>query len=705
MGSMLMSKSLLVVLMGAFATVTAPAAAQTGALPTWTHFPGISGAGSGGAVVADFDRDGREEVLVNGGRFDGYYSPLNVGALYAFGKEDGVYRFEAMVRVPALEYIQTLMEAPDPAAEPFRVFALLAQWDDSSARRLVVFEGADLRMSHVLDLPNRFNAREIKDVDADGALEILGSDRNGDATVLDFATGAVEFAVTEFSSSGFKSAQFDTDPALELMLLRGLNGPIQILDGATHAVEWVAPSGYGFQVEVGNFDGDAGTLEIASILNEFSRVFATSPGYGVLATPYLPGHPQSSVYDIDGDGRDELLLSRLAVDALTGAEIYEYLTPPFDVKQVRAGEFDDRPGPEVMLIGSDQGLGGSIVVFDPFSLETLHREVSSGGQFSTTLLADLDRDGAEELMLAVRNAHFRGVGLKVIDPRTGALLREREDIAYPNQGGLGMHLLAANLDQDPQLELVVAGSDYGDMTIEVFDGLSLALQWTYARREIRQTYFRAASLLDANGDAALDIAAAADGRVIVVDGATGNLLWETLRIGTGQFDTTLGVHSLDADPAREIVLTEGAVVYVFDAETHLLQGNYAATATVLGQQVEGSGADCRLILFYADFLERRSCIDGQIDTTRPYARTGMQFVRTVSDSHGDLVISDGRELLLQHDDSIAASSSGLGPALGYLNRGALRASGATGVTVYTGDQLALYRLDLDAMRIFGSGFD
>jgi hypothetical protein len=656
----------------------------------------------------DLDGDGRQEAVFSGRTWDN----VNYRDFFArLSQRDGGLRFDQFHRLPVGELLvdPILLDPTVPAS----ILSVVER--DGTGDVLVRFSGPRLEASDIATLPGSTRPILLDDVDADGQVELLAT-VDGLVTLIDVTTGVVEWTAPigyQYQHETLGAGQLDGDPALEVVLGDEAGEIGTILDGATRAVEWTFFGGFDGTPRVGEFDGDPGTREfvVVSAWGE-STLFTATPFYSPVSSHDTGRAGSILVADMEGDGRDELILG-----AHNSGTIVAYSLPkwtaraiPFnfgDVQSLAIGQLDTDAAMEFAASGGLESTGPDYAwVVDSQSGELQFSQVDASGPHSTALLADLNADGMEDLAVATLGSEGGIVGgplLYLVNPQSGRVERVEDDLlGWPwNEIG-GALLMAHNLDADPQLELIIGGGYLYDPRLIVRDGVSLAQQYFATDNEDRGILRQ--HLIQFNGDGIPDIVAAVGSRLLVFDGANGATLWRSTPMTLRGEHTQLTVGNVDGDEAQEILVTTQGGITIFDALTQSLQSHTPMAQQALGISVERTNDSCLIVVLELDRLVRRDCAASAIVSERVYAVPDASLALVPEGSDGRIVLSDGERLYLQEGADVVARSTALGPLLGWDSRAAVKIEGDT-VSVYTGDTLAFYRIDLSRSYLFGDGFE
>lgn len=681
---------------------------------SWSIIPGFYQPGGAGIEVLDLDGDGTHEAVISG-TSDGGFGQGGARFLAVLEQVAGDLEITGVARLGSGEsFSGDLRRVPGTeGAERFAVPLL-----SNGQRVLAVYAGDVPARVAEIQLPANFHLDGIADVDGDGALEIYGRRAassylgEGHPEVRDFASGALEWAEPTRTTGALGAGQLDADPALELVFgaTNSGDGSGYVLDGATHVIQWSYADGFRGTPVFGNFDTQPSTREFA-IVEPWgtTRVFVTSPFFSPLSD-YTTGEVQAiAVRDVDGDAVDEIIVgegqwgSIIAYKPTTWAKTFEQHNPEHGVSAIALGQLDSDPNLEVVFGAGLTSSGTDLLqVFDAGFGTVQFSRIDTAGPHSATLVADLDGDGRRELVWATRysDSGYRGPNLVVADAESGFELRRLNSVLDPWGGNPGTQLLAANLDADPALEIVVGSGQLYSGSVRVLDGVTLQEQWVVTLSGVDVVTGLVA--IDGNADAVPDIALAAQGRVIVLNGVDGSELWRSVSV-TPAANQTVALGEVDSDPAPEILFSVGNSLYVIDTVTRLFERSIAHGAPILSAATEGSGDACRIIVYEATRLVRRRCDTGTIDSLREYGVTAL-MVRPLSDSVGSLVLSDGTQLKLLQDGVVVEESEPVGPELGWNNFGTVQVTDE-GIEVYTGDLIATHRFVLAKTRVMRDGFE
>lgn len=672
--------------------------------PKWVICPGFDSPAQHGAVILDLDGDGHNEAVVSGS------VPGSKDFLVILQSRNGALRITRRIQLPSDGGFIGKVQALPPTSGGEARLAVVTY--SPTGNILSTFSGIDLQWNGDVPVPSGFTIDQFADVDADGTLEALGTLSLGQPMVLDVTTGTVEWEEAATQNSQIGAGQLDQDPALEIVIGNSGNAiPGRILDGATYVEEWTYPNGFHGSPVFGNFDGDSSTPEFAIIEPQgFTRVFASSPAFAPISDHETGYVDAFLAQDLNADGITDLTFGQgssggvIAYSPDTWATLFEHVNPENDVTELAAGQLDADVGLEVLFgMGSNTSSTDRLRVFDWQTDAIEFDQIAEDGPHSSVLVDDLDGDGSKEVVAAGFPNQFSGAKLRVADAETGEVLRSIDNLQGPWAANYGSQLLSANLDSDAQREILVSqGMGYAAV-LQALDSTTLQEQWEFSE-SLGSGPFSALALVDANHDAFPDIVGTMGQDVVVINGADGYLLWRYDDLGTFNTGASIIVANYDNDSATEILASDNGVVFVLDAESHLLEGQFSTATPVIGMSVEGEGGSCRLVLYFKSKLERRRCDTNAVDSTRAYSVGPVNFVRAVQDSTGPLVLADDQKVMLQDGSSIVATSSDIGSDLGWNNYGAVLRDGSL-ISVVVGGMASIQRVELRGDFIFQHGFE
>ncbi|WP_440225471.1 outer membrane protein assembly factor BamB family protein [Dokdonella sp. MW10] len=671
------------------------------AATVWEHYPPLRNAGTSGIVIGDFDGDGRQDAVVTAGpdnqigwvasNAQGRLSLRSLMALHPGTLTTSMSRFLGPLR---------LMPREGPSD---RVIGIVSSDYSDASNEIVVFGGVPLRVLRTIPVPGVRKIATVADVDADGALEIVAVARavNGSVdtpVILDYATGAQEWRGT-LHTSDVAVAQLDNDPALEL-ILTGMPG--RIIDGATREEEWSWPDGFLSDILVGRFAGDQGAPTFAIRRSRDVQVFRSQP-YGLIGQ--LPEPALRGAFVVRYAGADRLALdmygSNIAIrDAVSGATLYSEHVPRLPmVNALSVADIDGDGRPE-MIYGASGPTYGMLRVVDMVTRVDDYAEREELGPHAAIARGDFAGNGSDQVAFATVSTESNGrQGLHILDAGTGELLRSRPGEVDGRARG-NPSLSVAQLDMDPQMEIVLVGDSIRGMSVAVFDGLTLEEQWRVG--DFGGSGNAAHALVDTNADGTSDVVVGMEsGHLVVFDGRDGTLLWQSVTISG---DTPWSIETV-ASPPR-IIASRGNGVYVFDASTKLLEAVAKTPRSIRAMSRWGEGAMCRLGLLDAtSSLRIHACADLAFihEWTLPPATT---FFRAL-DAAGDhmVTVSDNVVHQARRGQSATAASAPLGLYSAFGNRGIVVPLEDGGHDVIVGTTHMVTRIRLDPDPIFSGDFE
>jgi hypothetical protein len=679
------------------------------ARPVWSHYPGFYSPGFAGIVAVDLDDDGIEEAVLTGASGGGF-SPSGtqfMAVLKARPNNAPGYRVIALRRLASGESITgQIARIPGTGGSGDRVVATLST---SLGSRAVQFAGLGLEPVATVALPNQFRQSMVGDVDGDGELELLGTRADfygeGPATLVGLNSGTAEWT-DSVNSVSVGAGQLDGDPALELILSTTSTSGGRVLDGASRITEWTYPDGFSGRIAVGNFLGSPSDREFAAVSGwGATRIFVSQPVYSPVRE-YNTGEVQAiAVRDINADQIDELIMGQgqwgsvIAYGTTSGVPLFTFSNPEHGVSAVAVGQFDADPALELIHGAGLTSSGRDI--FRVLSIpggEVEFLQSDEGGSHSSAARGDIDGNGIDEVVFTTTSSDsgYSGANLYVLDSATGERLRNRSDVLEAWGSNEGVSIKLANLDGDPQLEIVLGLGQLYNARVAVLDGLTLADQWG---KTLDTAFVSDLLIVDRPGGPA--VAVATGGRIVLLNRATGDELWRSVSFQTNGAQT-LAAGNFDGDANEEISLSVGTRAYIIDPSTGLLDRIIDLSDSILGQRVENGPSGCLHVIVQTTELRRLNCTNGALVSTRtlPFQATLVAFP---GDSTGPLVVGDGNRVRLDQNGANLAEQSGLGTRLGWRNR-AVAINTPEGVELAIGSDDSVHMLRL-VERLFGNGFE
>jgi outer membrane protein assembly factor BamB len=683
----------------------------------WEDYPGFSGPGYAGIVVGDFDGDGSVEAVVPGYAHPGF-TPVgtNLIALIADAGA-GLPGVTTVSRLPESLAPSLTLVPNDGGADSVAV--VMNSWESPY---VAIMSGVPLRITRTFAVPFLKKIFAVADVDSDGRLELVGrSDmllqpsNTGYPVVVDFDTGAIEWTGPE-RVHDVGVTQLDADSALE-MVFAGTPG--RVVDGASHANEWSYPAGFGWSVITGRFDADPSLPGFAVVGAESIIVFRTHPYTPVRQINTGPIRIARTVR-LAGATTDSIAVGstggRVAVfDPRTGATLFSRVFDGSGISDVAVADLN-ADGAMELILGTDMGSTARDVlhVVDFASQQDVLVSGAEEGPYSAVAEGDIEPSASRRVAyLSFESGSGDGPELRILDAVTGERLRRRASV-------LGMwgtrtpSIALAQLDGDPQLEILVANSaGYSGMVVAL-DGVDLQDQWRVGGADSILDYAPVHSIAvqDVDEDGDMDVvaglakfAATPAGRILALDGATGGIIWQAAELAGFGPVLVSAIQKSEGSPA--IVAARDTTVYLLSAATGSLLDSAATSFPIVGMTQWGTAAACRIAvigendrveIFRCDTLELVRRIDMPFGTRmfRALDAEGTRFLVTSGESMLE-VTADGRSAVI---------SGPLGQGLGSDNGGIVRLDpDGIHIEAILGSDFKVTRLRTRLDILFGHGFD
>lgn len=667
----------------------------------WESFQPFGAPGLAGIEAGDFDCDGRAEAVVSG--IAPHYPPYREVQLLAVLSADaaGVMSVSDMSTLP-IQISGTLIVAPaDGCAD-----RLAAVVGDGLESQVLILGDVPLRILRVIDAPPLSGIRQIADIDGDGELEILAFSgapmSSGYPVVLDFATGSVEW-VGSTTTSDATAVQLDQDPAMEL-ILGGMPG--RIVDGSSHLVEWSYPSGFDGHILGGHFDADPDIAGFVVVGGQSAQVFRSSP-YSPVSEFGNGGGSAPRVTRVNGATYDQVAMGQYGAiniyDPRSG-QLVRSVPDNLGARSFAIGDID-ADGHDEVIYGTGYGSGTvALRAVDSVTMTEDFLQGEGAGPYSALAVADFAGDGTRQVAFLTEGLR---TDLRILDAETGVFVQSR-DYVLSTWTESGPFIAAAQLDGDVQAEIIVAGSVYNDGEVAAFDGHGLTEQWRAfgSAAALDSAPIAALAIIDVNADGKPDpVLATEAGRIVVLDGATGVLLWQSVDIA-GSSLPRLGTFLVPGQGPR-IAMSRGTGLYVFNPITHLLESSTGLAMAALGLRQWGEGDSCRLGVIDASALVSIFRCGGLVPDGQRQLPAGTEyFSPTAADGTLFLVAANARLHEVDAAGNVETWTPPLGESLGAGNQGVVQLD-PDGVhfDVFIGSDYLVTRQRMGPDLIFASGFD
>lgn len=662
----------------------------------WHYAPFGTGIGASGLHVVDLDGDGETEILASSSSAGGFYAN---DFWYTLNYRNG-------------EYKQTFIQVPYPGAlTALRTFNFDNDIDVEVIagvnHSVLVYDGTtlDLERTIVTDA-SQIRGLELADVDGDGQVEVVLCDPQR-LYIYDAVTGVLERNLDGFGCDDLAIGNVDSDPDLEIVVANDSGTTGWVLNGRTGEVEWSSPEGFGLFVELADVDGDEREEIVSGYRWYRIAVYdADSQSSAYEIAVYLD-LDALYLYDIDSDGTLELIYGDRqdgdvhVHDATTGIHEWSFV-PPYDSMISGATNFaiGDTDGDDnlELLWGSGYFYTGPdyLNIIDTLTQHIEWQNQHINGPFYGIDYGDVDVDGSPELLLGANNTqglqglqgdiciYCAGIYL-FFDEITKELEYQSPQPSVNDINDIGTtnglrRIRHANIDDDPQSEIMIAIDDGYEGKIICYDGITHEKQWIISA--LSGETFESIQVVDVDQDGQLEIVAAtgqvtsgvSTPHVYVYDASDRSLEWQSseyLGKGNDRRLVFLRIANIDDDSNPEIIVadwygghyeavagnmpdTEGAL-YVYDGITKELQLEIPdIDITALDVAATGGGANDLIIGEASGIVKRINGKTGKlIEVVGNFASpihgsriNGLDVVDITDDGILDYVLSLKNEVLV-----------------------------------------------------------
>ena len=562
-------------------------AATPNYVETW-RFLNLTGiTGYNGIYPVDIDGDGRQEFVASLGNT----GPWGIG-----GYDPASHEYNLLWRYD---------QVTNAVQRVFRLFEI-----DNTR---YVWSGFDNGHIEVFDLQTRTRIADLNtgtsavtdvvlaDGNNDGALDAVVLTESG-VILYDPVTFAVRVPkISQPAASRVVVGNVAGDSRKEIVIS---NGHVIRVDGTTMTPIYTASSIFGGELNLGNLDNDA-YLELTA--HDYDGGAAVIRIWDLDGTPAIKrtlstfGLNHHHLQDLFGDATPEVVLSSdlglKVLDAVTGAELWNY--PNFCCGVTDFAIFDaDGDGAKELLVGAGWlGPAGNFYALD-FATRTLEFTSSAmTAAFPAIDVGDVDNDGKPEIVAASSSSNGGGYSgiVSVYDAASHALeWRSDASFVWDDVYTFTFYIMAArvaNIDSDPQSEIILSGVTGIDDRVFVIDGLTHEVedQWGFDMGSV----FTGLDVADVDGDGLAEIVVSnIDGgtnfpghRVSVINPRNGTR-WFTSIAGSS---TSSRVYATDIGaPGQDLLAVNGAVTRIRWSDKQKLTSNLSSYRSVAAIDVTGS---------------------------------------------------------------------------------------------------------------------
>ncbi len=689
---------------------------------TWEHYFGLKFLAVGGIAVADLNLDGKPEAIIRdcGPSFE--YGNCNSNVLALLNSDStGRLDVRSVAILPVVDMGNPIIWTRPGFVDRVAVAVNLG----TPQAEVLILGGVPLQVLKVIPAPMVYKLIAIDDVDADGEAEIVAITGSVGwmstyLTIFDYRTGDVEWT-SQTEVRDVVVGQFDADPALELVVT-ATSG--QVIDGATHAVEWSYAGGFGDRLLVGRF-GATDKLGFAAANSSRLQIFQSQPYSPVseISFPYGASQTAAVVRVVPG-GADQIAVAN--AESVSSVVIYD---PRSSTIVRRIGDVDSRMDTAAIGAGDLDGDGRiELVITANETFTTSAKRLSAvdlgtsasdyartgvRGPFSPLARGDLEGSGNRgqiALLDQGTDPYRSGQTVSVLDVSTGAMLRSRTIADHAPWMQVIPLVATGQLDADVQQEIVIASQEAYSGFVMALDGRTLAQQWRVGSQTdtsaLGSGMPTGLGLIDVNGDGREDVVVGtADGRIVVLNGANGAVLWTSITL-SGVRSGSLGVYRA-ASGAPHAIVARGEALYLFDLASRLLVASTNTPEEVQAIRQWGSGASCRIAA-----MDRYAAVSlHRCDTL---AQVGQRLLPPNTtffwpmDSAGNRFLAGSAGYLYDVDangDATIASKP-LGMDLGIGNQAAVDVDASGRADVVIGSNYLVTRVQVAAPdKLFANGFD
>lgn len=537
---------------------------------------GIDGPVTSGMVVGDFDNDGDEELLVAGQNLLYELEWTGTGL-----RQSWVYSLPFNMTKPPTALATADVDG-DGRHEIFVAHGSLVTKLDGVDRQPQAMAGSGVEEYPIRDI-------EIADVDGDGGLDVItiaslnrSADPTASARVMVFGANAMgpfnSYPIDE--GSAIAVGNVDTDPQLEIVTNSG--HVFDVFDWGNH---WRYPTPFGWEIDVGDLDGNGVDEIVASVGDGSVRAY---DGVTRAATWTVANANTDAVViaDVVGDADEEVLIG----DGVGGSglvKIYAQTAPNVatlvggisaigdDVPAIATGDVDNDGKLELIWGSTTPDPSITIAGGTPLDVEWTTADLPYGALLGPYVGGELARRpvGAPMVLFATTRSVVGGARVLGMDTTTGDLT-VGAGLGAPGNGNLA--LAVADYDNDGTHEALLASSSGATAYHRAYDFFGADTEWdtTFASTENGV----AVAYGDIQGDSRLDfVAIDKDGVVRAYEIGSGTPFWMSTPLPEGR-DVAIAELNGGGRPEIVVAAADRVRIYSRDGNSNFVQTHISASS-------------------------------------------------------------------------------------------------------------------------------
>lgn len=501
------------------------------------------------------------------------------------------------------------------------------------------------------------------DANNDGNLDLTVT-ASSQTKIINFETLSTLITIND-GASAVRVGQTNSDALQELVLSSGV--VYQVSEG-TPTELWRYSGAFGYWIELGNTDDD-NELEIIGLDSWNALRAADVSTESIVWEVSTSDNDSLRLQDINGDDVPEIILGEgqwgdvKIYDIKTQENLLNIDNPEHGVTNTLVID-GDNDGNLELYWGAGHTSSGADYLY-AYDLSTNTREWQSSdysGPFTGVAAGDLDNDGSMELVYASfeSNSGYDDGLLFILDAKTFAVKHITAPNFFNGNAWTGVHDVAiANVDDDPQNEIIVTTDRLYDGMLYIIDGISYEKELQIELDDGSPLY--AMEVFDIDGDGVKEIITGAGKEhtgspgtyVYAINGDDGSLVWQSPSISTSWSDTQ-DVHIADIDDnGSNDVLVVLDNINVINSDTGAIEnvftGNYLSVVTL---QLDDDNA---LEILAGTNTGSIAIIDGATGTIEStIASLCSGPVRSLKALSSDIILGNCGEMLFTYDLNLGA---------------------------------------------------